>query len=135
MLRIRVGCFRIALLTWRGSPVRTIWYWKSFKFIAVRHLTNTWKEEYQTPSFRFSSQAQAGRVILATKKPVACGTNLHVPKANPPPRVGLVKHAAGKHRKEWYERGPEARKRRSYSCSLCHQEGRPSKQLSFETNV
>ena len=93
-----------------------------YKFIEKRHLTHAWRKQYENVSFSLPHQSSVDDVMIAAKKMVVSGNNLQVPKAIPPPRGRPVKHA-GKRRKGWYERGPTARKRRSYSCSLCHLEG------------
>jgi hypothetical protein len=56
------------------------------------------------------------------KKLVAAKQNLMIPKAIPPPR-GRPPKNAGKRLKQWYERGPGAKKKRVYTCSLCRGEG------------
>ena len=112
-----------------GGSVCVIWDWKSLYVFVVRHLTNAWKEQYKTLSFRLAPQAEVDEVIRAAKKLIVSATNLHVPKVITPPRRRPVKHA-GKLRKGCYNRGPESHKKRSYSCSLCHLEGHLARHLA-----
>lgn len=44
--------------------------------------------------------------------------NFQVPKGLPPPRGRPVKNA-GKHKKNWYEKGPATKNKRVYLCSVC----------------
>lgn len=101
-----------------------------YKFIERRHLTTTWKTQYENIFFSLPHQSLVDDVILAAKRQVISGKHLQVPKAIPPPRGRPVKNA-GKRRKGWYERGPTASKRRSYSCSLCHLTGHVAKDCSL----
>lgn len=89
------------------------------KFTAKRHLTETWKRQYSNVEFETPSQASMDKVMRGARLLLECGDNVQVPKALPPPRGRPVKNA-GKRHKGWYERGPAAKKHRSYSCSLCH---------------
>lgn len=91
------------------------------KFVDSRHHTAAWKLVYENVTFPVPPQFEVDAVLAKAKRLVLNGDNLQVPKALPPPRGRPVKHA-GKRRKGWYERGPNAKKQRSYSCSLCHKE-------------
>ena len=76
--------------------------------------------QYEKERFSLPHQSAVDDVMNAAKRMVVSGNNLQVPKAIPPPHGRPVKNA-GKRRKDWYERDPIAKKRRSYSCSLCYQ--------------
>lgn len=91
------------------------------KFVAERHFTKTWRKEYENCTFQLPRQARVDEVIRSAKKLVGSGKNVHVPKATPTPRGRPAKNA-GKRQKGWYEKGPETRKKLSYSCSLCRLE-------------
>lgn len=90
-------------------------------FIDKRHLSMKWKDQYENVSFDLPTQADVDRIMVHAKVIVAKGENVRIPKALPPPRGRPVK-GAGKRKKGWYERGPEAAKRRAYGCALCHQD-------------
>ena len=78
--------------------------------------------KYENEIFSLPHQLAVDNVMTAAKRMVVSGNNLQVPKAIPQPRRRPVEND-GKRRKGWYERGPTVKKRRSYSCSLCHLEG------------
>lgn len=100
------------------------------RFIASRHLTENWKKLYEDTSFQYPTQADCDDIISKAKQLVVSGENLNIPKALPPPRGRPVKDA-GVRRKGWFERGPAARKTRSYKCSLCNQEGHVASQCQL----
>lgn len=102
-------------------------------FVEPRNLTSQWKKIYNDVTFPYPSQADVDDVISKAKLLVLSGENMNIPKALPPPRGRPVKNA-GVRRKGWFERGPSAGRKRSYSCSLCHNQshtasGCPLRQL------
>ena len=101
-----------------------------YKFIHPRHLTTAWKEQYEGLDFQLPVQSDVDSVVRAAKRSVVKGRNLQVPKALPPPRGRPVKGTV-KRKKAWYERGPDARKKRSYSGSLCGSSGHTQKSCNL----
>jgi len=93
-----------------------------WRFVHRRHLTETWRRQYLGVEFEMPAQADVDAVMDNAKKLVAAKQNLMIPKAIPPPR-GRPPKNAGKRLKQWYERGPGAKKKRVYTCSLCRGEG------------
>ena len=67
--------------------------------------------QYENCTFELPSQSRENDVTLCAKKLVVSGNDLYVPKAITPARSRPLKNA-GKQLKGWYERRPEARKKR-----------------------
>ena len=105
-----------AVITEKYGTVNTI------KFVASRHLTEAWKNQYKNLVFDVPTQAEVDEVLDNGRLMVATGNNLQVPVALPPPRGRPIKNS-GRRRKSWYERGTAATKKRNYSCSLCRRPG------------
>ena len=78
----------------------------------------TWKPQYDGVEFRLPSHAALDQAFAKAKQLVANGENLQIPKAVVPPK-GRRCLNAGKRKKTFYEGGPAARSKRSYTCSLC----------------
>lgn len=100
------------------------------RFVAESHLAAKWKDLYDNVSFTLPSQTDVDAVISAAKISVLTGANLSIPKALPPPRGRPVKNA-GIRRKGWFESGPDAQKKRNYTCGLFHQVGHVSSQCKL----
>lgn len=96
-----------------------------FQFIAERHLTAAWKKQYEGLDFKLPSEDKIEKVYAEAHLLVSNGDNLSIPLAIAPPRGRPVKEA-GKRRKSWFERGPSRKRRRTYNCSYCSQEGHNS---------
>lgn len=92
------------------------------QFIESRHLTEHWRKQYSGYTFVVPSTLEVENIITRAKTLVAKGEHLHVPKALPPPKGRPVKNA-GRRRKSWYEMGPNHKKQRTHSCSICRREG------------
>lgn len=82
-------------------------------FIDKSHRTSEWKKQYDEVSFDFPAQHDVDNVMVETVILVEKGENVMVPKSVPPPCGRLVK-GVGKRKKGWYERGPDAKKKRVY---------------------
>lgn len=88
------------------------------KFIAPRHISSSWKRQYENVNFTVPPQDKIDNVIQSAKRLVAMKQNLQIPKALPPPR-GRPSKDAGIRRKSWFENGPSEKRRRVHLCSLC----------------
>lgn len=93
-----------------------------YKYVARRHLSSSWKAQYENVDFRLPSQLEIDQVMDEARKKVARGEALQVPVALPPPRGRPPKNAS-KRLKAWYERGSSHSKRRKYACGLCGKPG------------
>lgn len=93
----------------------------AYKFLSRRHLSETWKYQYEDVSFPFPAQCDIDDVTIRAARSVENGENLSIPVAIAPPR-GRPPKNIGKRRKNWFEKGPSSSKR-SYSCSLCKSRG------------
>lgn len=109
-----------------------------YKYVSTRHLTAAWQKQYEGVEFQLPSQAQVDELMTSARQKVLSGSSVKIPLAIPPPR-GRPPKNAGARLKSWYERGPDAAKRRKYTCALCGKEGhrRNACELkqSFEQNV
>ena len=92
------------------------------QFIEPKNQTTAWKKLYNGVMFSIPTQSEVDDVISNAKLAVLSKKNLEIPRALPPPR-GRPQKNAGVRRKGWYEQGPSTKKKRSYSCSLCHRQG------------
>ena len=91
-------------------------------FIANRHTSDAWKQQYENVLFDIPPQEDIDNVYISAKVMVAKEENLRIPKALPPPN-GRPGENAGKRKKGFLERGPASEKRCIMKCGLCHQEG------------
>ena len=96
----------------------------------MENLTASWRAQYENVFFPLPHQTGVDEIMLDAKRRVVSGNNLQVSKAIPPPRGRPVKNA-GKRRKGWYERDPNAPKRRSYAYSFCHLDGHVAQDCSL----
>ena len=81
-----------AVITEKYGTVNTI------KFVASRHLTEAWKNQYKNLVFDVPTQAEVDEVLDNGRLMVATGNNLQVPVALPPPRGRPIKNS-GRRRK------------------------------------
>lgn len=100
------------------------------KFISERHLTTTWKRQYNGFSFDVPHQSAVDLVRLDARRLVAQNSNVRIPVALAPPRGRPVKNA-GTRKRSWFEKGPHPKNKRPYSCSLCHGKGHTAKTCSL----
>jgi hypothetical protein len=89
------------------------------KYVAERHTTRAWKRLYRDLEYNLPVQSDVDDAIVAAKRLVLNGHNLHIPKALAPPR-GRPSKDSGKRKGSWFEQGPSGKKNRPYCCSLCH---------------
>lgn len=87
------------------------------KFVEARHLTQTWRSQYDGVEWESPNQHEIDEVMRSARKQVDSDQTLQIPVALPPPRGRPPKNAS-KRLRSWYERGA-AQKRRRYSCALC----------------
>lgn len=92
------------------------------KFVEKRHLTSSWKYQYQNLAFFLPSPNDFDAVMIIENIAVVSGDNMNIPESILPPRDRRVT-VTGKLRNGWYERVPAAPNRQCCICSLCHLEG------------
>lgn len=97
-------------------------YSNLYKFVERRHTSTAWKKVYENASFPIPTQIDVDALRTKAKLMIVRGESVQVPKALPPPR-GRPTKTAGKRKQGFYERGPTAKRSRSYSCSLCGRDG------------
>lgn len=101
-----------------------------YKCVPERHHTSVWKSQYHNISYGIPRQSDIDSVFTAAKTMVAGRNDLKIPKAIAPP-MGRLSKRTGKRKKGWFEMGPQQRKKRSYTCSLCHVSGHSSKECEL----
>lgn len=125
------SCDGKCLPCWHGESVirGEHGYPNMHKLVHNSNLIATWKMVYDT-SFPILSQTDVAVFWTRAKLIVINGENFQVTKALLPPRGRPCKNV-GKRKEGFYERGPTAKKMRSYSCSLCGRNGHVSSECSY----
>lgn len=100
-----------------------------FRFIDKRHLTASWKMQYEGVTFLLPDQCDVDNVVLEAARLVAENNNLHIPVALPP--RGRPSKNTGKRKRSWFERGPARTNKRTYTCSLCGVRGHNARQCDL----
>lgn len=91
-------------------------------YVAERHLTKTWKAQYEGVEYNIPSQESIDRIFITAARLAENEESVQIPVALAPPR-GRPPKDASRRLKSWYEKGGSHLKKRRYGCSLCGLEG------------